>query len=214
MHMIRWTKMAAGLLGWSLLAACGGSDAARVQPPANPAPEPAPVLPEPATSAAQPPVVPPAGTVAAAADTAAPAERIAAPLVLKLQGPDPVPSSGDIALGLDIVTREAINGPVTLKVTLPPGATLASGKAEEVLQISQAGTIRRDFVVRTTSTLSAPVVITADTRDPNGNAGMHAERKYPDLSKLVPPSATVPQPPAGRPPAPPPGGRPPAAPKK
>jgi len=125
-----------------------------------------------------------------------------APLVLRLQGPDPVPASGDIKLQLDIVANEPFKVPVSLKVALPKGATLTSGKAEETLQIPTAGTTKREYVVHTTAGLSAPVVVTADTRV-DGKAGLHAERKYPDPAKNVPPSTTSPKPPVPRPTAPP-----------
>jgi len=138
-----------------------------------------------------------------------------APLVLKVQGPDPVPSTGDIKIGLDIVVREPLVSPVTLKVAIPKGAQLASGKAEEALELKQPGTTHRDFLVRTNATLASPVVFTADMKDPQGKPGLHAEKKYPDMSGMVPPATTTPgpTPPGGRPPVPP-GGRPPPAHKK
>jgi hypothetical protein len=212
MQTIRVSILAAGVLtSWMLVAACGGTDATKVDSPANlpsaSAPE-VPTTPSSApvadttpvpTSTAEPPR---AASVASTSEPDEPSERAAAPLVLKLQGPDTLPAKGDIALGLDIVAREPINGPVTLKVAVPKGATLATGKAQEVLQLAQAGTTHRDYVVRTTAALSGQVIVTADTKDAKGATGLHAERKYPrSLSKV----GTTPgdKPPVPRPPGPP-----------
>lgn len=208
MRIHHWSlAVALAVLSAAAFAACNTEN---VPPPATPEPvtsapasaaapaasaEPAPdPTPPPATSTPAP--------VASATPPEQPAERMTAPLVLRLQGPDPVPAGGDIKLQLDIVTNEPFKVPVALKVALPKGATLTSGKAEESLQLPTAGTTRREYVVHTTATLNAPVVVTADTRV-DGKAGLHAERKYPDPAKSVPPSTTSPKPPVPRPSAPP-----------
>lgn len=222
MQNSRMMLVASALTTWMAAAACGGTDGPVKSPADVPSASAAeiPSAPPPAQTASAPVTPPPtaapppqASATAAAPD--APSERMTAPLVLKVQGPDPVPSSGDIKIALDVVVREPLTSAVTLKVALPKGASLATGKAEEVLQLPQPATTRRDFVVRTTATLAAAVVFTADMKDAQGKTTLHAERKYPDLTGAVPPATTTPgpTPPGGRPPAPP-GGRPPPAPRK
>ena len=215
MQMTRLSIVAAGaMLCWLGVAACGGPDAPKVNSPADvpsgSAPE-GPVSPPTTAPSALSPTSTPTGPVAGPPPTAAattnppdpPADRMSAPLVLRLKGPDPVPAKGDITLSLEIVTREPIPVPVTIKIALPKGATLKSGKAEEVLQLPQAGTQTREFVVSTTATLGSPVVVTADTKDGSGRTGLHAERKYPETTGSVTPGSTAPKPPVARPPGPP-----------
>ncbi|MBI5536370.1 MAG: hypothetical protein HY898_26855 [Deltaproteobacteria bacterium] len=215
MQKTRLSIVASGaLLTWLLAAACGGPEAPPVKSPADlpsasgaevpttpPATAPTAVTPPPTTSSVA--IAPPTTGTGPTSTPEAPADRMTAPLVLRLKGPDPVPAKGDVKLDLEIVTNEAINGPVTLKIALPKGATLKTGKAEEVLQISQAGTQKREFVVSTTATLASPIIVTADTKDPKGNAGLHAERKYPETTGSVTPGSTTPKPPVPRPPGPP-----------
>jgi hypothetical protein len=124
--------------------------------------------------------------------------------VLKLRGPDPVPAKGDIKLTLEIVANEPISPPVTVKVALPAGAQLTAGKAEEVLQIKQAGTSTREYQVHIDAALSGPVVVTADAKDPAGAFGLHAKREYPSVQPATsPPASTGARPPVPRPSGPP-----------
>jgi hypothetical protein len=216
MQTIRVSMVACGaVLTWLLVAACGGTDANQVKTPvdvpsasgaeaptAPPATTPSAALPKPTPTTESLAANPPGGSATSTPE--APADRMAAPLVLRLTGPDPVPAKGDVKLELEIVTREPITMPVTLKITLPKGATLKAGKAEEVLQLPQAGTQKREYVVSSASTLASPVVVTADTKDASGATGMHAERKYPQTTTSVTPGSTAPKaPPVPRPPSPP-----------
>jgi hypothetical protein len=126
-----------------------------------------------------------------------------APLVLRLSGPEPVPTKGDIVLQLEIVTSEPINVPVALKVTLPTGVRLISGKTDEVLQIPQAGTLKREYLVGTSGAFAGAIVVTADTKTASGGTGMHAERKYPKAPSSPTTGSTGPRPPVPRPAGPP-----------
>lgn len=209
MRIHLWLFAAAGLLSVAGLFACKSTEPGTTLTPSSaasvtssPPPPPAsasaesPIPSEPAASASAP------VAVASASPQDAPAERISAPLVLRLQGPDPVPSSGEFKLHLEILTRDPFQVPVVLKVSVPKGVKLASGKAEESLALPTPGTITRDYTVRVTESLGAPIVVTADTTI-DGRPGLHAERKYPDPARNVPPSTTAPKPPVPRPPAPP-----------
>lgn len=132
----------------------------------------------------------------------APAQEpgIRVPLILTLRGPDPAPTSGDITMDIEIQANMGIRAPVEMKVALPDGAELVSGQLAETLNITAAGKLQRQLVIRTKAPLTNPVVVTADARDPKGAYGLHAERKYP-----APPEATVragARPPMARPPQP------------
>jgi hypothetical protein len=198
-----------------IVAACGGTDAARVNAPtdtaasssASPPEASAPALPtSPPSSPTADTATPPASAAPSVASgpTAGVSERMGAPLVLKLRGPDPVPPKGDIKLTLEIVANEPIIAPVTIKISLPAGAKLTAGKAEEVMQIKQAGSSTREFQVHTDAALTAPVVVTADAKDPSGAFGLHAKREYPSAQPAsLPPASTGPRPPVPRPSGPP-----------
>ncbi len=115
-------------------------------------------------------------------------ETTRAPLVLKLRGPDPVPTNGDILLDLDIVVREPLSLPVTLKLTPPAGATLVSGNATESIAFTQTGTFKRRFVVHTNAALASPVVVTAESVAPDNSFGLRARRQYPAAPKAAVPA--------------------------
>lgn len=210
----------------ALVAACGGSDATKVNAPEPgsigsatpgpssgiPAPPPstasAPTETQPTTPTSPPDTAPPpsSGTSPTAANEAA-GERVGAPLFLKLNGPDSAPAKGDFKLNLEIVANAPIATPVKVKVTVPSGAKLVSGKAEETLTLKQAGTTAREYTVHTDAAMTGAVVVTADSRDPKGGSGLHAERRYPaDFQATTPvaPTATPARPPVPRPPGPPP----------
>lgn len=120
------------------------------------------------------------------------------PLVLKLRGPDPVPASGEIRLDLEIVVNEVLSAPAELSLVLPPGVQLVSGSPSETIELTQKGTLQRQFVLQTSAPLQGPIEVTADVKSPTGAYGLHAKRQYPEPSK---PTYTSPvRPPAPRPP--------------
>lgn len=126
-------------------------------------------------------------------------ETTRAPLVLRLRGPEPLPNSGDIVLDLDIVVREPLSLPVTLKVTPPGGATLVSGQATESISFTQTGTFKRQYTVHTNAALASPVVVTAEMIGPDNSFGLRARREYPAAPPAVMPNNNH-RPPVARPP--------------
>jgi len=193
--------LSAGLI----FAACGGSqvpvnDPSTAMPSAS-APTDLPSA-APAASA-----VPPVDTSSASTRPTISGDNVAPPLVLNLVGPSPTPAKGEIKLSLDIVTSVKISGPVTLAIKLPTGASLKSGSATESLQISEVGTMTREYVVTTKAALSGPIVVTADNASPTGASGFHAEKQYPAATETGLAGSGM-KPPTARPSGPPPGKRP------
>ena len=105
---------------------------------------------------------------------------VAAPLVLALRGPDPLPAGGTFDLTVDLQASGPLRLPVTLTVALPSGVTLAAGRAVETFADLPAGATRRTFSFTLSGPLAAPIVVTADGRDPGGAMGFHAERMFPE----------------------------------
>ena len=103
-----------------------------------------------------------------------------APLVLALRGPDPLPAGGTFDLTVDLQASGPLRLPVTLTVALPSGVTLAAGRAVETFADLPAGATRRTFSFTLSGPLAAPIVVTADGRDPGGAMGFHAERMFPE----------------------------------
>jgi len=131
---------------------------------------------------------------------AAPSERMTAPLKIVLRGPTPPPAEGDFKLNIDIVAAEPIQQPLQLRIEVPAGAKLTAGNATESLTISQPGTITREISLHLDGPLAAPIVVTGETRDSSGRAGLKAVRKYPPDAPTI--SSAAPRPPVPRPPAP------------
>jgi hypothetical protein len=188
--------LAAGIV----FGACGGTQPPVNDPTSGAPSDSAPALPEPAGSGAAVDMAPPPE----AATAKPPSEAEAGPpLVLNVTGPSPAPAKGEIKLTVEIVANIKISGPVTLAIKLPAGATLKSGAASETLQVDQAGTMKREYVVRTKAALASPIVVTADNAAPSGASGFHAERQYPAAGATDTAVPTA-KPPAPRPPSKPP----------
>jgi hypothetical protein len=127
--------------------------------------------------------------------------RMGAPLLLRLRGPDPAPSKGEIDLDVELAASEAMASPVSLTTTLPSGVTLLEGKAAESITIAQPGKTTRKLKLSLSAPLASPIVVVAETQGPDGGFGLRAERRYP--ASLDPaPGPGVRPPPGGRPPAP------------
>jgi hypothetical protein len=188
---------AVGVVIVGLLGACSRSSSS-AQPDAQPDAQPlAPAPSEPAATAR-----PVASETAASRPISSDAPaRMTAPLRLIVKGPLPVPEKGSVKVTAEIVANEPISLPAKLKITVPPEAKIVSGNAEESLQVGDAGTLTRDWSLQLSGKLSAPVVVTVDTRDASGGFGLHAERRYPP--DPTPEVSSSRPPPAGRPPAPP-----------
>ncbi|MCL2822405.1 MAG: hypothetical protein FWD57_00260 [Polyangiaceae bacterium] len=145
-----------------------------------------------ACSSDQPPPVDPSFS------PAGPTSGMSAPVILNLQGPNPIPNGGPITLDLEIVANEPIQAPVSLIVRVPPGTQLVGGAPSETLSLPQAGRYYRRFVVQTQGRLTQPVIVEADAQGPNNSWGFHARREYPEAAQTP---ITPQRHPGGRPPA-------------
>lgn len=125
-------------------------------------------------------------------------ESMGPPVVLQLEGPATPPEGGTFTLTADLAAPNPIRIPVTVMVTLPPGATLASGQGRELLASLDAGHTRRSFQIQLAAPLTQPIIVTADARAPNQSFGFHAEKKYPaPTTASAPPAQTMPGGPPG-----------------
>ena len=111
---------------------------------------------------------------------------------------------GETELQLTLEVRRPLPYPLSVTVTLPGGAQLASGAAQESIPITQPGRIVRRYRVQGALSPQAPVQVTVHGEAPDRSSGIHADQKYPP-----PPAASAP--PVG---TPPPGGRPPVGPRR
>ena len=126
-----------------------------------------------------------------------------APFVVTLKGPPEAPEKGEVELTMVIDAAKQMKVPTTIAVTVPKGATLKSGLAQETLSELPAGQTTRTFKVSISSRLSDPIRVVVDTKDPGGAFGARAERLYPAPAEIQyekPYSGKVPPPPGGRPP--------------
>lgn len=105
-------------------------------------------LPDAATAAVKKAVVPstPRPAAATVKKVVEPSTtRPAAPLAVQLAG---VPSGDTVTLTAIVDVRSRLGADPTLRVTLPPGAVLVAGKAEEKLTAGAGAKVERRFVVK------------------------------------------------------------------
>jgi hypothetical protein len=130
----------------------------------------------------------------------APEPNLRAPLVLHLREPRSLPS-GELEIEARVEVTSPVPFPVSLKATLPRGASLVDGRLDEPLGPLQPGTLSRTFRLRAAAALdpSDPFRLELHGEAPDRSAGVHAERAMPS-----PPGATAPfaPTPVRRPPAP------------
>jgi hypothetical protein len=133
---------------------------------------------------------------AVASEAPAPQARMAAPLKLVVRGPTPPPQSGDFKLEVDVIANEPIELPLRVQVEMPPGAVLTEGAPQQLLSIGQQGTTTLQYTVRLETPLQRPILVTAETRDDAGVAGLRAQRAFPAAVQLSGPRQTGPAAPA------------------
>jgi hypothetical protein len=124
------------------------------------------------------------------------------PVVLRLSGKGE--GTTDATVVIDIEVLIPMDAPATLKVRLPAGASLTSGKDTESLSVAQKGTLHRQLQVKGASpvTDAAPIDVSLEARDLDAGVGFHAERTWPPRTEMVVPPSSGPRPPMGRPPGP------------
>ncbi|MCS6902206.1 MAG: hypothetical protein RMJ98_21445 [Myxococcales bacterium] len=127
-------------------------------------------------SAGEAPDTSPASPLAAPA----PEPNLRAPLVLRLQEPRSL-SSGELEVEARIEVFSPVPFPVTLRATLPQGASLSEGKLDESLGPLSPGTFSRTFRLRTTGALDAsdPFRLALQGEALDRSAGVYAERTLP-----------------------------------
>jgi hypothetical protein len=143
----------------------------------------------PASSANAPVAAAPSAAAPGAQPLQVASERPVAPMKLVLKGPTPPPEKGDFELGVDVVASEPIVMPLSLHVEVPAGAKLAKGARDDLLAIKQAGTTSRQYTIHIDAPLTGPIVVTAETRDDAGVAGMRATKRYPGAAELAAPAS-------------------------
>lgn len=113
----------------------------------------------------------------------------------------------EIAVWLDV--NVPLDFSASLSATAPQGAVIASGLAQDSIQLAQSGRQVRVFLVRSSAPLSAdaPFKVVLHGASSDGAAGVHTEKQLPERPKTSPASPAGPfQGRPSRPAGPPPSG--------
>lgn len=129
-------------------------------------------------------------------------ERANFPVIVTLE-PAGAASAGETELQLTLDVNRPPSYPLSITITVPPGAQLAAGALQESLPITQPGKILRRYKVTGPLSPQAPFRVVVHGEAPDQSSGIHADQQFPPVAAAPRPSHTPP-PPGGRPPVGPP----------